>query len=99
MAEPQRSKDAFDAMADHVDSQLSDVQTLANPTAPTFEAIGSAPHTVPQRRSDGSMVKSKQRRSASVRHTSKMEFSEPRFASAGFALALWRPRAASRSAI
>src|SRR5882757_4631684 len=97
--EPQRSNEAFDEMPDHVDSQLSGVHTRANPTAPMLEAIGSAPHTVPQRRSEGSIVKSKQRRSASVRHTWKIEFMAPRRASPAFGLALLRLLAAIRSAI
>src|SRR5882757_9940801 len=97
--DPQRSNEAFEEMPDHVDSQLSGVHTRANPTAPMLDAIGSAPHTVPQRRSEGSKVKSKQRRSASVRHTWKIAFMAARTALPAFGLALLRLFAAIRSAI
>jgi len=73
MAAPHCSNDAFDESADQVESQLSAVQTRAKPTLATLESRGSAPHTLPQRRSDGSSDRSKQRGSASVRQTWKMQ--------------------------
>src|ERR1700744_4661685 len=99
MAEPQRSKEAFELKADHVESQLSGVHTRAKPTAPKLDATGSDPQTVPQRRSDASNSKSKQRRSASVRQTWKMALNAARMASSPEGSILLRAFAPMRSLI
>jgi hypothetical protein len=72
MADPQLSKDAFDDTPDQVESQLSAVQLRANPMLPKLLAKRSLPQSDPGRRSDGSMDKSMQRGSASVRQTWKI---------------------------
>lgn len=64
---PHFSKLAFEVMPDQVDSQDSGVTIRAKPTLPRLEAKGSRPHSVPTSRSDGSIERSQQRRSASVR--------------------------------
>src|SRR5207247_8922029 len=93
---------AFDEMPDHVDSQLSGVHWRAKPTAPKLDEYGSGPHSEPNLRSEGSSVRSKQRRSPSVRQTLMMGVWPAMRLSSAEALspsALTRRRAARRRSI
>ena len=93
---------AFDDRPDQVESQLSGVHCRAKPTAPKFDVNGSAPHSEPNLRSDGSSDRSKQRKSPSVRQTLMIGVwaaSRRSSADAAAPAALTRLRAAMRRSI
>src|ERR1700722_13871603 len=90
---------ARDIRPDHVDNHASGVQKRAKPTTPKLVAYGSLLQMEPIARSEGSIVVSQQRRSASVRHIVIAVVCAPRMRSALLPPSLARFRAERRWAI